>query len=1031
MNQEYDPKEIEKEIREFWKENSIYEKVRKSTAGNEPFFLLDGPPYLTGPPHMGHMLNKVVKDTVLRFKQMEGFDVWDQAGFDAHGLPNEVKTEEKLGIEKKTDIGTKISEEKFIEECKERAVSAEDEWKEVMWRLAVWQDFDDPYITFHDSYIESEWWFVKQAANKDMIYRKKRPMYWCPRCMTSLSQNEISDEYKTIEDHSIFVKFPRRDKEDEYFLIWTTTPWTIPGNVAVLLHPDFRYARVKTEEGVLIMAKDLVEDVMEKLDIEDYKVLNTLDGASLQGKEYDHPLEEEVPKHEELDRSMNVHRVLTSSSLVTLEQGTGCVHTAPGHGEEDYAATRNYDLDVFSPVGEDGEFTEEGGKYEGKYVHDANQDVLDDLEEKGYLLEHTTIEHEYPHCWRCKTKIIQRATTQWYIDIDPIKFEMLDENKDVNWIPGKVRKRFENWLEKGRDWCISRQRYWGVPMPIWICDECGKREVIGSFDELEEKIGEIPGNFDPHKSQADGWIWECDCGGTMERTEDLLDVWCDSGCAPFASMHYPFEEEPYSSTAPMDFIVEGSDQVAKWFYYLMFCGVLAFGEAPSEEVLMHAFVLDEEGKAMSKSLGNVIEPEEIMDRMGTDIPRFWILENSPLWENPKVDLDEIENEGYKIFSVYWNTAQFLKDYGAGEVNKPEDLKPEDRWIVSRLERMVKEAKERYEDKHFHHFCREWEKFVVEDLSRWYVKLIRKRAKEGDERALWTLRECLRKSTLAIAPVAPHITEKVYQDVLGGEKESVHACKFPEVEEERVHEELEGKMEVARDVVEQIFSLREEAEIKLRWPVKRAVISTTDEMRSELEKMKNMIKEMGNLKEVEFGEVETKLKGEPDYSELGPKFKGDAEEVAEIIENLDEREVRELKEKGKLEKGGFEIEKKDVKFSRETSESISGKKFEGGKVFLDAGKTEKIEEEIKVAELLRNIQLARKEEGLHVKDRIDLYLDSSDNELLEKWTGKIEDRLEVSGIMIGEVEYRKDEFSFDDFEVEFGFKVTKKHGDENA
>lgn len=1027
MQKGYNPKKIEKEVREFWESNDIYTKVRDSTRGNEKFFLLDGPPYLTGLPHLGHMLNKVVKDTVLRFKQMQGYDVWDQAGFDTHGLPNEVKTEEKLGIEKKTEIGQKISVEKFIQECRKRAIASEEEWNEIMEKLAIWQDFDDPYLTFDQSYIESEWWFVKQAAEKDMIYRKERPMYWCPRCMTSLSQNEISDEYRMIEDYSIFVKFPRKDKENEYFLIWTTTPWTIPGNVAILLHPDFRYARVKTEEGVLIIAKDLVREVMQKLGIEDYEVLNTVEGSSLQGKEYKHPLEEEIPKHEELDNSLNVHRVLNSSSLVTLEQGTGCVHTAPGHGEEDFEATRNYDLDVFSPVGQNGEFTQEGGKYEGKYVHDANEEILEDLNRKGYLIHSSKIEHEYPYCWRCKTKLIQRATPQWYIDIDPIKIEMLEENKDVNWVPEKVRKRFENWLEKGRDWCISRQRFWGVPLPVWVCSECGEKKVIGSFEELEDKLGKLPEDFDPHKPMADEWGWECECGGTFERVDDLLDVWCDAGCATFAPLHYPFEDQPFESLRPADFIVEGSDQIAKWFYYLMFCNVLAFGEAPSQEVMMHAFVLDEEGRAMSKSLGNVISPQEVIQEVGTDIPRFWILENCPLWENPKIDLEEMQNEGYQLLSVYWNAVQFLRDYGTEELQRPENLRKEDRWVLSRLEKVLEEAKKRYEDKHFHLFCREWKDFVLNDLSRWYIKLIRDRARNEDEAALWTLRECVKKANLAVAPIIPHITERIYQDLFGQE-ESVHSSKFPSGEKERRNEDLEGKMKTAKRLVEKINSLREEENIKLRWPVKEIVVSVPDEVEERVKKVKGIVKKMSNAKKLRFGEVETQIVVEPDYSSLGPKFKGDAEKVADLIERMGPERAEMLREKGSLEKEGFSIDSEDVKFSRKTSTFISGKKFEGGEVFLDIERSEELEKEIRVSELLREIQLARKEEGLHVKDKIDLYLDGNRNETLENWIDMIEDRLEVSRVKVGEVKNKKGEFEFDSWEVEFGFKVTQEYED---
>lgn len=1025
MSQEYDPKKIEEEIRKYWRKNDIYRKVRKSTQGNESFFLLDGPPYLTGPPHLGTMLNKVIKDTVLRYWQMKGYQVWDQAGFDTHGLPNEVKTEEELGIQKKTEIGEKISVKKFVDECKKRAIAAEEEWNKVMEKLAIWQDFEEPYLTFDNSYIESEWWFVKQAAEKGLIYRKKRPMYWCPRCMTSLSQNEISDEYQMVEDYSIFVKFPRKDKEDEYFLIWTTTPWTIPGNVAVLLHPDYQYARVQTEEGVLVMAKELVEDVMEKLQVQDYRILNTVDGASLQGKEYKHPLKKEIPKHEELDESLNVHRILNSADLVTLEQGTGCVHTAPGHGQEDYDATRNYDLDVFSPVDEEGKFTQEAGKYEGKYVFDANEEILEDLRKEGLLLHSSTIQHEYPHCWRCKTKIIQRATEQWYIEIDPIKLRMLEEDGSVDWVPAKVRKRFENWLEKGRDWCISRQRYWGAPLPIWVCDECGKREVVGSFKKLEEKLGGLPKEFDPHKPQADRWKWDCKCGGTYERVDDLLDVWCDSGCAPFASMHYPFEKEPFQSLRPMNFIVEGSDQIAKWFYYLMFCNVLVFDKAPSEKVMMHAFVLDEEGKPMSKSLGNVITPQQIFDKMGTDIPRFWIIGEAPLWENPKADLEKIKNEGYKLFSVYWNSVQFLKDYEEGEVTKPESLKKEDEWILSRLQDLVEEGAERYEDCHFHLFCRKWKDFILNDLSRWYIKLIRKRAKEGDQAALWTLESCLRAANLAIAPVAPHLSERIYQDLFAKE-ESVHQCSFPSPNADLRRPELEAKMELAEELVEKINSIREREGLKLRWPVKEVVVTAPDEVREDIEDLKDIVKRMANLKKLRFGEVETKPQAKPNYPSLGPKFKGDAEEVANLIENLKVEEIQRLKEEGKLEKEGFTIQTEDANFSKETSTSVSGKDFEGGKVFLDKELPDEIRDEIKISELLRKIQLKRKEEGLHVRDKIDLFLESNDEEILSKWRDKIEDRLEVSDITIGELKHRKGAFEFDSWRVKFGFKVSEEN-----
>jgi len=1029
MNEEYDPRKIEREIRKFWKENSIYERVRKSTEGNEPFFLLDGPPYLNAKPHIGHIQGKTLKDVMLRFKQMQGYDVWDQAGWDTHGLPNEVKTEKELGFETKEEV-EEYGVERFLEKCRERAIDSEGDWDEAMEKFAVWQDFESPYLTYNKNYIESIWWFVSQAEDRDMLYPSKRPIFWCPRCQTSLSGYEVTDEYRDIEDHSIFVKFPLKDKENEYLLIWTTTPWTIPGNLAVLLNPDFRYARVEVGGEVLVMAEELVEDIMEKIGAEDYDILNSFYGSELQGKEFRHPLEEEVPKQRELDDIMNVHLVQTSSDLVTLEQGTGCVHTAPGHGEEDYEATRVYDLPVFSPVDKGGKFTEEAGKYEGKYVHETNEEIIQDLEDKGLMLHTSVIEHEYPFCWRCKTKLIQRAAKQWFLDISPVKNRMLEENEDVDWVPRWGQKRFRNWVEDARDWCISRQIYWGAPLPIWTCEECDERDVISGFDELEDKVGKLPEDFDPHMHQVDKMTWDCDCGGEMTRVRDIADVWLESGCAPFASMHYPREREKFEELFPADFITESSDQIRGWFYSLLFTSVTAFDQSPYEKVLFQQHVLDDEGKKMSKSLGNVVDPIDVWEEFGADLNRFYLLSVEAPWEHSKFDEEEVRNEVYNLFSVYWNTTRFLADYRTKKVEKPDDLKAEDKWILSKLEKITEKAHKCYENCHYHEFTREWKKFVLNDLSRWYVKLIRKRAKGGDERAIWTLQKCLEKANLLISPVAPHISERIYQDLFK-EKESIHMCEFPEVEEKWSNEKLEGKIKTVRKLTEKVNSLREEQGIKLRWPVKELVVSVPQDVRERIKPHKEIVERMTNLKNIRFGEVQTKLRAEPNYPKLGPKFKGEAEKVADIIEGLDVEEVEELKEEGSLTKQGFEIEEEDVNFTRETSESISGKEFEGGKVFLDSERTEEVEEEIKVSELLRDVQLARKEEGLHVKDKIDLYLDSNDNQLLEKHVDKIKDRLEVSGIMIGELKHRKQSFEFDGFEADIGFKVTVKHGDDDA
>lgn len=1023
-----DFKEIESDVRKFWEANDIVETVRESTEGNEPFFMIDGPPYLTGPPHMGQFQNKTTKDTMMRFKQMQGYDVWDQAGFDTHGLPNEVKTEEELGIENKNEIGDTISVADFIEKCKERAVTAQDEWKDVMWQLAVWQDFEDPYLTYDNDYIESVWHFVSHADGRDMLYSSLEPIYWCGRCQTSLSGYEVTDEYREVTDDAIFVKFPLVDR-NEYLLIWTTTPWTVPGNMAIIVHPDFEYARVDVDGETLIMADQLVEEVMEKAgyDEDDWERQGTFMGSAMQGKQYRHVLEDEVPEQQDLDEAYrNVHSVIANEELVTLEDGTGVVHAASGHGPEDYEVVSQYDIPVFSPVDKDGAYTAQGGKYEGQNVYDANPEIVDDLDDKDALFYAHKVDHEYPHCWRCKSRIIYRATRQWFLDIEPIKQTMIEENQDVEWHPENAgSKRFHNWLEGAHDWCISRQNYWGIPLPVWECQDCDNRAVLGSFQELEEMVGELPDDFDPHKHVVDRLNWECEeCGDIMERVVDNIDVWMDSGCAPFASVHYPFEEEPFESMHPMDFIVEGSDQIRGWFYSLMFCGVTMFDESPYDQVCLQAFVLDEHGKKMSKSIGNVVDPQDVMDELGADVPRFWIMENSAQWENAKVDLDEMESETRRLLNVYWNTAQFLQSYIDTDdtITKPTQLQAEDEWILSRLHNFLNGADAYYDSCHFHEFCREFEEFVLEDLSRWYVKLVRDRVKDGDEAALWTLQECLRKTTLAAAPITPHITEQVYQDLFGDEA-SVHMEEFPAEDIDRINDQLEEDMAIIRDLTETANSIRQQEDINLRWPVKKIVLSVTSDVEGAVERLEHIVKDRANVKDIETGEVDTRFVVKPDYSEIGPRFGEDADEVANYIEEMNQEQVEQLHEVGEIWLNDYQVREEDVIVEKTAIGTVSGRNFHGGEIFLDTEMTEELEEEAFIRELIRNVQEARKDAGLDVQDDIVLHVQGHAS-LIEDWKDEITDQVNVKALKTGRVTGdHTGSATFEEYEAEFGFSTA--------
>jgi isoleucyl-tRNA synthetase len=1015
---DYNPQKLEERVSDHWQKHDVKQKVRDSTEGNEPFFLIDGPPYLNGSPHVGHMQGKVLKDVMLRFKQMQGYDVHDQAGFDTHGLPNELATEEHLGIEDKNEIGDSISAKKFIEECKKRATSAKDDWQTVMEDLAIWQDFEDPYMTYDPDYIETAWWLLQKTDEQDLLYEGRKPIHWCPRCQTSLSGYEVTDEYQEIEDIAVFAKFPLENREEK-LVIWTTTPWTIPSNMAVFTHPDYQYAVVEAEGEKLIIAEQLVERVMAKKGLEEgeYEIERTLIGSDLKGLKYETPFIDEIPRQQELDEEDGVHRVHNSEELVTLEDGTGLVHAATGHGPEDYEETRPLGLPVFSPLDAEGNYTEEAGELEGKNVLEVDPQVVEMLEDKGLLYYSEKFRHEYPHCWRCKTELIYRAADQWFIENEEVKQRMLDENEGVDWIPESAQKRFHNFVSESPDWCISRQNYWGIPIPIWVCDSCGEKEIIGSFDQLEEHAGELPEEFDPHKHVVDDISWDCDCGGEFERIPDIFDVWFDSGIAPFASLHYPFEEQPFEDMWPMDFITEASDQIRGWFYSLMFTGILGFDEAPYEKVLFQGYVLDAEGEKMSKSLGNVVDPADQLEEYGADLPRFYQLRLAPPWEQKNYDEEEIQNEIYRLFSVYWNTKNFLETHGE-EVSRPDDseFRAEDEWVLSRLNTLTREAPGKMDDCMFHELSRDLENFVLEDVSRWYLKKVRERIKNGDEAAMWTLREVLEQVNLLFAPLVPYITEQVYSD-LDGEEESVHMESYPEPDEEWIDEGLEESMELAREIVEKAQKLRDEEEYNLRWPAKRLVVSTEEEAEESLDRLRELVKGMANLEELEYGSVESEFAAKPDYSSLGPKFGDDADRVAQLIEELEHDQIQQLKEVGEIELDGHVVEEGDVKFRRTTSEDISSKEFSAGTLYLDTRMTDEIREKALVNELIRAIQQKRKEEGLEVDDDVELYVE--DQELVEKYGEKINGRVNLSSFTEEEQTYagfaefkdRKIHFSF--------------------
>jgi len=1038
----YDTKLIEKDIQKFWNENSIYQKTDKLRENSPKFSFLDGPPYCSGKIHLGTAWNKTIKDTFLRFKSMSGFNLRRQAGWDTHGLPIEHKVEGLLGLKSKKEIETKIGIANFVEKCKEFAIENKALMTEQFKMLGVWMDWDNPYVTFDTKYMESCWWTLKKANEKDLLINDLRVITWCPRCETALALAEI--DYENKEDPSIYVKFPLTESKNgnEYVLVWTTTPWTLPANMAVCVHPDFDYAYVNVNGEVYIMAEALVSSLFED---HDYKILKTVKGSDLEGLEYQHPLIDEIPVQKEF-----THKILPGEH-VTLTEGTGCVHTAPGHGPDDFDIGKKYGLPIFCPVDEAGLFKKEAGKYEGEFVKEADPYIIADLDVHGLLFKEGVIDHRYGFCWRCKTPIIYLATQQWFLKVTDIKDKMLSELDHVEWVPEWAgESRFRNWVENARDWTISRQRYWGIPIPIWRCEDCGEITVIGSIDELKEKTvkGTLEGDF-IHRPYVDEITIQCECGGDMNRVPDVLDVWIDSGVAGWAALHYPEEKEMFDEWFPYDFITEGHDQTRGWFYSQLGCGVISFDKAPYKKVLMHGFTLDEEGRKMSKSLGNVVAPEEVIEQYGADILRFYLLWGNKPWEDLKFTWDEIKNV-QKMFNILWNVYVFSTTYMAIDNFNPtlyteKDLKlrDEDRWITSRANSLAKEVTEALDSLYLHKATRAINHFILEDLSRWYVRLIRGRTwveKEDPDKlgAYFTLYNALKLLIKTMAPITPHITEEIYQNLIKGVEEdapeSIHMEDW-KFNEDRIDTELEVNMDIVRDIIEACARGRDVARYKLRWPVSEIVVVSEDKkVLSAVESLKAVIMEQANTKEIiatdEFENL--KIIAKPNLKTLGPRLRGDAPKVMKHLTEADGSEIKAiLDEEGsysvEVDDRNIELGVDDILFETELPENLVSADFDSGNVFINTEVTEEILSEAMSRELIRRVQDMRKDLDLDVEANIQVFVECDEGfkELIKPFFDFIsnEIRAEKLSFEAQEGDYTK-EWKIEDENLKITIKKTE-------
>lgn len=996
-------KELENKIQRFWQEQNIYDKTSKLRENKPKYSFLDGPPYCSGRIHLGTAWNKTIKDAYLRFKSMSGYSLRRQAGWDTHGLPIEHKVEQLLEIQSKQEIEEKYGIDNFVDKCKEFAIKNKEDMTEQFKSMGIWMDWDDPYVTYDNGYMESCWWTLKKADERDLLIQDKRVITWCPKCETALANAEI--EYDEKQDPSIYVKFELVKQEFDktsYILIWTTTPWTIPANMAVSVHPEFEYSYIKVtnkdtnEKEILLMAKGLISSLFEE---DEYEIIKTVTGESLDGVEYLHPLREEIPLQKEFN-----HRIILGDH-VTLEDGTGCVHTAPGHGPEDYEVGVKNGITVFCPVGENGSYTTEAGKYAGQYIKDANPEITHDLYHNNALLYEGTIDHRVGLCWRCKTPIIYIATTQWFIKVTDIKEQMLEQVDAVEWVPSWAgESRFKDWVANARDWTISRQRYWGIPLPIWTCDDCDNKVVVGSKQELKDLSGDqtLSGDF-VHRPHVDNITIPCECGHNMHRVPDVLDVWIDSGVAGWAALHYPQDpSENFDEWFPYDFITEGHDQTRGWFYSQLGLGVAAFGKAPYKKVLMHGFTLDDKGQKMSKSIGNVVSPEEVIEKYSADTLRFYLLDANKAWDDLKFNWDEVQNSS-KLFNILWNVYYFSTTYMSLDNFDPtahnkEDLKfrEEDLWIRSRVNTLIKSVGEDFEALVFNRATEKITDFVLEDLSRWYVRLIRGRTwVESDDPdklgAYYTLYYTLKDLIRVLAPIAPHITEEIYQNLVRGvEKdapESVHMLDW-EYNAEEIDAQLEENMTHIRSILEASAHARDVARYKLRWPVQNiTVVTEEDKVKTAIESLEDVLLEQANSKKVT---IETELEdaiviAKPNMSILGPKLRGDLGRVKKYFEQDDVDAsiiLDEVTTNGEytihFDDKDITLVEEEILFEKDVPENLVSCDFEGGSVYVDTQVTPKIYSEAMSRELIRRIQDMRKDLDLNVEANIQVMVECSED-----------------------------------------------------
>ncbi|ETA80809.1 isoleucine--tRNA ligase [Youngiibacter fragilis] len=979
---------MEKEVRELWKEKDIINRSYALNPDGESFTFYDGPPTANGKPHVGHVLTRVVKDLIPRYKSMKGYQVLRKAGWDTHGLPVELEVEKKLGISGKQDIEA-FGVENFIKECKESVFKYVGMWKEMSDMVGFWVDMDNPYVTFDNNYIESEWWALKTMWENDLLYKGFKVMPYCPRCGTGLSSHEVAQGYKDVRDTTAIAKFRLKGEENKYILAWTTTPWTLPSNAALALNKNFTYAEVKVGEEILILAKELIGTVLKDLE---HEVVREFLGEELLGKDY----EQLIPFHTPEKRAFFV----IHGDFVTLSDGTGIVHIAPAYGEDDYNVGMRNNIPFIHLVDAEGKFVDEVTPFAGMNVKKADSEILHWLEHENKLFSKDKYLHSYPHCWRCDTPLLYYPKDSWFVKMSSLRDELMENSDSVNWYPDNIRTgRMGKFLENVIDWSLSRDRYWGTPLPIWECS-CGHRECIGGISELKEKGIDVPENIELHKPYIDEVFLKCEkCGGTMKRTHEVIDAWFDSGSMPFAQWHYPFEnKEIFEKNFPAQFISEAVDQTRGWFYTLLAISTALFGKSSFQNCIVLGHVLDKKGIKMSKHKGNVVEPMKILEEIGADATRWHFLTASAPWLPVRFSEEDVAESQRKFISTYYNVYSFyvlyaeLDNFNPLEYREFQSENIMDKWILSKLNSLVKGVEE-----HMDSYDITGAALLIEDftdeLSNWYVR--RNRARFWSDRltedkigAYTTLYEVLVTLTKVAAPFIPFLTEEVYQNLVKGldqgSPESVHLTSFPSCIEACVDKELEKQMDLAYSLVKLGRSARNAANIKNRQPLSSMLISEKELP----EYYGDIIKDELNVKEVVLGADLSKYVNyeiKPNLPVLGKAFGKLIPGIKAEIGKMDQMTLARRVDRG--ETVLINVSGTEIGLSSEnllvTMQGLEGFAFSGeGElgVVLDTNITEELREEGNVREVISKIQTMRKEKGFEVADKIILFV--SGNDLIE-------------------------------------------------